>query len=246
MKKFIFLEYVSGAAGNFLTRCLNLLDNAYCWDNSTTALSYSHTLEEKLKFLGYQSVMNLKVDERNWVEWESELRDYTVFRKHHDIPNNSIAVLWAHPDLQKDKFNNCYEKFCGPEDKGFRFYIDPTNNLEWCMMNAHYKDSYISVDWHKEIEAGKKLLINPDVHKVDLKKIVDGYDSFFSEFCRICSIIDHHLQNEEIEAIKILYNNWKLTILDYKDFRAYKIKIGGNVGDNVGKKILPKPIAQSK
>jgi len=239
MKKFIFLEFVPGAAGNFFTRCLNLLDNAHCWVNATSAFSNSNTLEEKLKLLSYQSVMNLKVDERNWRDFECEIHEYTLFKAHNDNPENSISIFWSHP--HQYKFNNCFEELCGADDKGFRFYIDPTNNIEWCMMNAHYKNSY-SVSWHKQIEIGKKLLINPDVHKLDLKKIVDGYDSFFSEFCRVCVIIDHNLQGEEIEAIKILYDQWKLTTLDYKDIEAYKIKIG----DNFGKKILPKLIAKSK
>jgi hypothetical protein len=229
MKKFIFLEFIPGAAGNFLTRCLNMLHHAYTWVDVADPTVLPTTIEEKLKLFNYQSVIDFKAKNRNWiVDFEDKLTDYTSHRAHWNIPDNSIAIMWSHPE--ECKFTNCYTMFVGQSDKGFRFCIDPTDNFEWCLINAHYKNSFISLE---NLECGKRLLLNPDVYKINLKKIVDGYDSFFSEFGRVCNIIGHELQDDEILAIKLLYNQWKETTLDYKNFDAYKKQIDKNYLSNI-------------
>ena len=48
MRTLIELYFQPGAAGNFFSRCLNLLDNAYCYASGTTI---PVTIEEKFKLL---------------------------------------------------------------------------------------------------------------------------------------------------------------------------------------------------
>jgi hypothetical protein len=211
---YIFLFFQPGSAGNFVSRCLNLLDGANCWaykDRLPTGI------KDKLNLLNYIPVMNSTHNDRNWVEdWESEVVPYQNFNQ---LSEDAKYGIWVpHPD-----YNILNKDIAGPDDQKIVFYVDPSENFEWCILNALYKNSYLDVKWLKE---GERMRLDPNIHKISLKLIVNSQDEFLEEFKKICAIIGHKLTAVEIISVLMLYDQWRTTILDYDKFDEFKQAIG--------------------
>ncbi len=121
--KYIFITFLPGAAGNFFSRCLNLLPGAYCWGQEN---KLPVTLEEKLKILNYTPVLNRSLISDNWTTFESQLAPYYQIVEHHRLPPGSYAIWIDHSVIKS-------ETLVGPDDQVFNFYIDPGDNFEWAM-----------------------------------------------------------------------------------------------------------------
>ena len=214
--KYVFLFFPPGAAGNFFSRCLNLLDNSYCWvDNETQSLVQDQ--QDKLALLSYQSISSVDPTQRSWIKFEN-----LVCRcQHNSLPTTAQYVVWpSHPTytvLQKN--------LVGIDDEQFVFLIDASDDFEWCILNALYKNSYVSEAW---LRAAEEMRQDSNIQKISLQRIVDSCDSFLQEFQLVCDTIGHTLTESEKLAIITLYNEWKLTILDHKKFEEFKNFIGFN------------------
>jgi hypothetical protein len=211
--KYVFVTFLPGAAGNFFSRCLNLLSGAYCWGQGN---KLPVTLEEKLKILNYTPVLNRSCISDTWTTFESRLTPYYQIVEHHKLPPGSYAI-WIDHAVTKS------ETLVGPDDQVFNFYIDPGDNFEWACMNAFFKNSYLDVKW---IIAGKKLLGEPTVHKINLGAFLRDWPDFLTEFKKVTDIMGHTLIENEIQAIQILYNQWRTTILKPEDIKKFKNDIG--------------------
>lgn len=212
--KYIFLFFPPGAGGNFFSRCLNLLDNSYCWVDATTQVPIQDQ-QEKLKLLSYQSVSSLDPQQRIWTQFEGQLRHY----QNKQLPDTAQVVIWpGHPDyklLEKD--------LVGQDDQEYCFLIDASDNFEWCLLNSLYKNSFISVQW---LETAEQMRQDSNIQKISLHSMVNSFEGFMKEFQTVCDTIGHALTRSEKEAIEILYHEWKTTILDYSQFANFKQRIG--------------------
>jgi len=225
MRTLIELYFIPGAAGNFFSRCLNLLDNAYHWV-PPTATKFSFTLEEKRKMLSYDIVKNrvYNIDnfnsaspQKDWIEFENQLRPFENPRKGTDysmLPNDAIAIWTGHPHpnyMRLDHLNRIF------------FYIDPTDAFEWAILNCLYKDSFFNMAY---LLNANELKNNPVVNKISLAKIIQNRDSFIKEFCRVCAIFNRQVSELETKYILELYDDWITTTLPREKFQEFKDQIG--------------------
>lgn len=211
--KYVFVTFLPGAAGNFFARCLNLISRAYCFGYDNVL---PETLDQKLKILSYKSVVNRQLGSSNWVDFEIRLRPHYEIVEHYNLPPNSYSIWSGHLLTQA-------RTIAGPDDQIFNFYIDPGENFEWVCMNALYKNSIMASEWFIN---GKKLLDDPLTHKINLGAFLKDWPDFLTEFKQVTDIIGHTLINDEIQAIKILYEQWKTTILKHEDIQKFKNDIG--------------------
>jgi hypothetical protein len=216
--KYVFIYFLPGAGGNFLSRCLNLLDNSYCFADSKTK-NIPNTLEEKNRLLSFDSQVNKSFEDRNWVtDFEVLLTHYSQVQPHWDLPSDACSVWLGHPNtLSREK---C---FPGNDDQIFDFVIDSTDAFEWTIINALYKNSYLDVRWFLHME---KLKQNNNYHKISLKNILTSKQSFLAEYNKVCKIIGHDISAEENHAVATLYDQWQRTVLKSQDIAKFKQKIG--------------------
>lgn len=213
MKKFVLILYWPGSAGNFLSRCINLLDNAYTFVSRNDLMTLPSTIEEKLSLLSYSDSLTL-LSQQQWPRFEQLIVTYCFRRPHWDLPNNAIACFIAHPT----DFDNFFS-LIGKDDKQFVFYIDPHKCYEWAILNSLHKNSYYNYYNYESIE---KYLQGLNVHKIDLNEIITSSNNFFTEFKKICDILEHVINADEEKAIKQLYKEWYTTTLKPEQFEEFK------------------------
>jgi hypothetical protein len=210
--KYVFIFFIPGAAGNFFSRCLNLLNHTRCWTDGATLPS---TLEERVNLLNYKSVIN-RPSELNWVtDWESKINHYTKVIT--DKKNNNMSIWLRHPDY------TLVQQVSGADDRRFKIYIDPSNAFEWAILNALYKDSHIESKW---LKAGEIMRQDPEMFKISLSNIVQSDETFLLEFIRVCNYLGLAPSDAEIKAVLDLYHQWKTTTLPPEKFVAFKQQIG--------------------
>ena len=218
--KYIAISYLPGSAGNFFSRCLNLLTGA-CYFVDKTTKKLPVTIEEKLALLNYNTVVDKTFDQRDWVKFESQLVQYHTVQPHHLLPPGSYSIWCGHTLHNFGSAN--LDVLAGPDDQCYKFYINPGLHFEWCVLNALYKNSYLDV---KYFVNGKALLNNSEFFKIQLDSFIQGWPSFRLEFEKVCHVIGHVLTQEEIQAVEQLYLQWRKTVLEYKDFESFKKSIG--------------------
>jgi hypothetical protein len=140
----------------------------------------------------------------------------TSSKTHHALPSNSYSIWASHMEQNK-------MQLAGVDDQIFNFYIDPGNSFDWACMNALYKNSYLDVKW---FIYGKKLVADDTVYKIQLDNFLVDCDCFLSEFLKVTDIIGHSTSESEIQAVKILYNQWRTTILERNNIETFKKNIG--------------------
>jgi hypothetical protein len=198
----ILIIFSGGSGGNFLFRCLNLLDT------SSNLLS----IEEKFIKLNYADVGHRQLDnfhEINWVVYEQQSWDHVQnkFLDTNQIP--LVHVEFYKAVMQRYEFKKIA-------------YINPFNNVEWCILNALYKNTPANVT---NIELGREILDNDLIYKIDCKNMVENTQSFLREFSKFCSFIEHTLQEKEIYYLRLLFNQWKKTTLNEENFDKFKEKV---------------------
>ena len=211
--KYIFLFYLPGAGGNFFSRCLNLLAGSHCWLNSI-----SQTMpDDRLSLLSYRPVMYLTESQRNWIDWETAIQHYSKFQI---LPPDSASMsIWQdHP-----RYDLLEKNIAGIDDQQLVIYIDASDNFEWCLLNAIYKNSFFELGW---LATAERMRQDPDIFKVSLKNLVGSSETFLIELQRVCDYIGHTMSDQEQLAINTLYKEWKTTTLDPKNFAEFKRRIG--------------------
>jgi len=222
MRTLIELYFLPGAAGNFFSRCLNLLDNSYCYARGNTIPT---TIEEKYKILNYELVQNRSYNDdnnslsndprRNWVKFEDQITHFEDVLDYSKLPDNATAIWLCHP-------HKTFDKTVSHPNRIF-FYIDSSDAFEWTLLNCLYKDSYLVIEF---LLHGKKLKNNPAVHKISLTEIVQDRNSFINEFVRVCAIFDRQVTDIERRYILDLYDQWIKTTLPREKFPEFKDQIG--------------------
>jgi hypothetical protein len=212
MIDYVFVFFLPGSAGNFFSRCLSLASNqAYGWVPKD-AISLDLSSAEKHHAFGYRKSKQY----RDWIRFEGQLVHYSTLVDHWCIPNNSISIWSEHPRYQLlDK------DLVGTDNHQHVFYIDPTKNFEWVILNSLYKNSMLDVKWFQE---GQIMLDDPNIHKINLANIIADPDSLWSEVEKVYAIINHKCSNKEL--VQALWAQWYTTTLKSDDFESFKNSIG--------------------
>lgn len=214
MINYIFVNFIPGSAGNFFTRCLNLVDDSwYCWMDSQNKI-INLSLDEKLDLFSYHDTT--KYD--HWIKFEKKICFYHHFHTHHDLPDQSTSIWLNHPNY--DFKNN---DLVGHDDKQQVVYIDPSQNFEWVILNALYKNSYIDRQW---LEIGHQMELDPDVYKVPIESIRQSPESLLNEVGSIAQRFGKYVAVKNQDAIVKLWHQWKTTCLEPDRFQEFKKQIG--------------------
>ena len=238
----VFIYFLPGAAGNFLSRCLNLLDNFHCYVDPVHKV-LPMTITEKMTLLSYESMENLDFSKRNWRNFERSIFHFSQFKKGTNSPGHRVwshnppsvknqTFVWAqHPTVSIDintnlrntnSANNLITVNDG-QPKVVKFYIDPSQAWEWHLINALYKNSFIGGEYLLE---GKKLLEDSSLIKINLNNFIQGPDIFFEEFLKISQVLNHTVTNQEQQHIQLLHQQWLNTIVPLHCVEEFKKFLG--------------------
>jgi len=202
MKQFVVLNFLPGSAGNFVSRCLNLLTGFHVWQPRNSLMPTD--INEKLNLLKYKDVLNYPNQDKkyrlNWTRWEHQFVA-CCNGPVQPLADGEVGVIVHHPSENLGRYID-------KNDKSFVFYIDATGMWDWMIVSAEIKDSFQAISWFK---VGKKMLVDSDIYKISLENIVSSEETFVTEFKKICNIIDHNLSAEELDAVLNLYDQWKTT-----------------------------------
>ena len=209
--KYVFLFFIPGAAGNFFSRCLNLLADTKCWGSKD---GFPTSLKERIDLLTYQPVLNrTKI---NWTkDWETQISHYSKLAP--APASNTIMIFPQHPNT------DVVGQVLGNNDGQFKIYIDPGDAFEWAVLNALYKDSYLTAHW---LQAGEAIRQDEGTLKINLGSIIRSEEGFMLEFVRACNHIGLAPTDAEIEAVLNLYREWKTTTLPPEQFAEFKQQLG--------------------
>ena len=213
--KHICINFLPGSAGNFLTRFLQcLLENSYCWLNDT---SIPDNFTDKIKLLEYKTIVNSK---RNWVEFEKRLKHFSESIDISSLQNKS-TLIWLGHLLTLDKIKN--KNIIGNDDSYAFIQItyDTKEELEWILLNAFYKNSFID---RTHFDTYQQNVKDENVRFFSVSNFLN-WDSFSKNVLEILdqNEIDYNLEN--INELQIFYNDWYNTTLKLSEFNNFKKSI---------------------
>jgi len=214
MINYVFINFLPGAAGNFFSRTLNLIDDAYCWV-PTSFQTLDLTLEQKLEYFSYKNIQK----EQNWIDFECELIHYSSLINHTDLPDNAISI-WAKHNTDHIRRKH----LSGKDDTESLIQITYNDSImfEWILLNALYKNSHINPTWFKQYQIYSK---ENDVIKINLKKFInkDKFLTMYSDTIKLLNISPSHVH---LDAVEELHNQWIKTTLSFDKFDEFKSSIG--------------------
>ncbi len=154
----------------------------------------------------------------NWIDYEKTSVRYYELWSHTEVRPGSTVIYTCHPDYRALGNN-----VMGYRDNRLIYYIDPTGMTEWTMMNAFYKDSYIDPHW---LYQGKKMLEDHNIKKIKLLDIVSSAKSCFKLVNQIATELEYKIDYTNMQCIFNLWEQWKTTVLDPKDFDRFRSRLG--------------------
>jgi len=214
MINYVFVNFLPGAAGNFFSRALGLVDNAYCWVPASSS-TIELTLDEKLDYFSYK---NIKQD-RNWVDFEDQLVHYSSLVPQTNLPDNAISI-WA--DHYSYDLRN--KQIAGADDTQLLMQITYNEPMmfEWLILNALYKNSYLDVSWFKQYQIYNR---DASVAKIDLKNFLDK-DKFLNMYSNTIQLLNINPGSVNLDAVEELHGQWIKTTLSFDNFEEFKSSIG--------------------
>lgn len=219
MKRFVALHFLPGSCGNFISRCLNLLEKTYVWGKDGVV---PITLEEKYKILTYNDRYKdmWSEIERPWVAFEKLIQPYNTIIPSWAIGDDGTAVFIDHPKNAGE-----IKKIAGANDLAINLYIEPGDYMGWCLLNARQKTSFQLMIWFSK---GEALSNDSSVYKINLAEIVNGFDRFLLEFGKLATFLDREVNKEAKVILNNLYEEWYPTTLqgaDLEKYRRYQVKL---------------------
>lgn len=213
----IFINFLPGSAGNFLSRFLQCaIPNSYCWIEKDQLAPYKFA--DKLNLLSYSTVSKTK---SNWIEFESQIQH---FSKSIDLSKFSTdsTLIWLGHNLSIEKAEA--EDLLGPSDKPTLIQIsyDSKKSFEWIVLNALYKDSYIEKNWFCNYQDNLKK------DKTNFL-LIDNFFSWNTFKNAVLELLDQNKINydlQNIEQLEDFYNTWYSTTLKFSKFEDFKKSVG--------------------
>lgn len=237
MRNYINIIYIPGSCGNFISRCLNLLENFYCFvnPNSQREEILDQSIEEKFRFLSYENILkNISSDfsvipDADW--WHTKHEYNNLIRKfynhtgieHVDTPENSTIVLDTHINYYYKNVISQQSVLLGKDDKLYNFYIDPEDNNEIVLLNCQYKLPNNLSFCKEELKLFYEKIVNEDNFiPIKLEKIIQSSTDCIDEIQKISQKVNHSLTDIEIEYITQLYNQWISTVIKGDKVNLFK------------------------
>jgi len=214
MLDYVFVFFLPGAAGNFFSRCLNIIDHDWYCHVSRSNPNLDISINQRYELFSYQQSYNTN----NWTKFESIIDPYYTFFPHHALPEGSVSVSYLHPD-----YAELNKGIVGVDDREWIFYIDPEQEMEWCLLNSLYKNSYVDIKW---LRAGQQMLADPNIIKLSLSNIITSADSLLIEVKKISAALGRKITSENLQLIRQLWYQWHATTLKHKDFTKFKQELG--------------------
>lgn len=212
---YIWVMFVPGAAGNFLSRCLQFAEDTVCFADKTHGVP--QTLEDKWKLLNYNTVVDSEFQTRDWKQFESCSTPYRNWSM--DVSEQN-RVWYSHPDRSV-----LAQGFVEKSDTQTVVYIDPEDQLEWCLMNALYKNSYIIVDW---LLQAKEFAQDPSNIVFPLKHLRST--DFIIHFEQLTDQLGLVYTNDGIKYVEKLHTQWLTTVC--KDIDNWKKQLGFKIDNS--------------
>lgn len=216
MINYVYVFFLPGAAGNFLSRCLSLAADRCVGQISPVSASPYLSQDEKFQLFRYDAAR-----ESNWIDFESRLIHYSFRFEHTELTPGSVSIWNMHPD-----YDFLHRNIAGPDDSKFVFYIDPSEAFEWCTLNALYKDSHIEKKW---LLQGRQMLDDHDITKINLADIFLSCESCILLIEKICNTVHIDLASSHRQKIIELWHQWIDTTLKPAEFTKFKNSIGFNL-----------------
>ena len=212
MINYVFVFFLPGAAGNFFSRCLSLASTqAHGWvPADATQIALSADQKHQVYTYGQSRLY------QDWKKFEGQLVHYSTLTEHHNIPNGSVSIWSEHP-----RYQLLNQDLAGPDNQQHVFYIDPSNNFEWVLLNCLYKNSTVDAKWLQE---GQAMLEDPAIYKISLSNIIDSWETTWLEVEKVYAIIKQQCSNKEL--IEDLWQQWHATTLKPDEFASFKRSIG--------------------
>lgn len=205
----IYINFLPGSAGNFLSRALQLaIPNSCCWLNNDSTVPAS----PMKKFLTLSYDKNNQFN--NWLAFEQSISHYSEvenFKKLEEFIFINLSHLYKISDI--DLTNSIL------------IQIDIKNKkiFEWAMFNCLYKHSRPREDYFKTHKFNK--INNKNLIEIDLENFFSWQD-FKIEIEKILKIIDVDTTKTNWKLVNVLYNQWWDSTLKFEDFESYKKDIG--------------------
>lgn len=213
MHNYVFINFLPGSAGNFLSRELQLtIKNSVCWTiENEIPLTSTY---DKFKMLSYASTYNGK----HWVQFEFQLtQNFNIST----IPENTLIIKSSHGSTIESTKNSIY---MGTDDtfKLINITYDTKDQLKWIFLNGLYKDSHFD----------KNCFIAHATNKIDNNVFQFNIENFFSwnQFKEsLFSILDYleiSTVDQDWSFTEQLYHEWWGTTLKVNQFNEFEKTLG--------------------
>ena len=210
----IFINFLPGSAGNFLSRFLQCaLDEGYCWTDSNGVSP--ETFQDKIDLLSYKNI------NKNWVDFENRL---TLFDGFESICNEQpVPIHLSHCCILNEQKQR-HEGIIGPDDAHTFIQItyDNKKDFEWIILNAFYKDSYVQKEWFELYQSNLK---ETNIIKFPVSNF-QNWDTFKQDIIEILDYEKLNYNPNDIELLEDFYNEWFNTSLKEHEFDQFKEQIG--------------------
>lgn len=209
----IFINFLPGSAGNFLSRFLQCaLDEGYCWADSNGVAP--KTFQDKVDLLSYKNINT------NWVDFEERL---TFFDDINKCSDQAVLIYSSHVYVlneQKQRHKNTI----GPTDTYTFIQItyDNKKDFEWIMLNAVFKDSNTKKQWFKLYQSNLK---ETNIIKFPVSNF-QNWDTFKQGIIEILDYKKLNYNPNNIELLEDFYKEWFNTSLKIHEFDQFKEQIG--------------------
>lgn len=203
MKK-VYLFFLPGCAGNFISRCITMFsDDICCWAPNDKIIEL--TIDEKYELLTYKHASKFK----SWSGFELAIHPVCIV--HEQLPNHLTGLEIHHPEFIK------------LSEESIKFYVNPHQCYDWAIFNAIKKDSYQDLKWYKN---GRIMLNSPDYYKIKLINVISNETSFMFEMKQIADMLKIAIPEYNEKIIMKLWKEWQLTIIPLIDIPEFKKTLG--------------------
>ena len=225
---YVYIHYIPGSCGNFLSRALSLCTDVYGDVPSNTTIDglISLTTKSKMEFLSYSDSLHATSTARspNTNQWrqheETLIQTSGLFSTEvltEGLPENSIILRHGHC-LPSDPF--LYD-FAGKDDNVFNVVIDITGMFEWLICNALYKNLRPS---NKRFTNYSTYFNFTNLITIKLKTFLDT-TTFLNAYTTLCKALHIADCNVPIEQVKQLHRQWIKSAINVNEYKS-KYKLG--------------------
>jgi hypothetical protein len=225
---YVYIHYIPGAAGNFLSRALSLCTGVYgdVPTNTTIDDLIALTAKSKMEFLSYNGSLHATSATRSpntdqWSRHEKTLIQtsalFPVEVLTEELSENSAILRHGHNSATEQFLYD----FAGKDDTEFNVLIDVAGMFEWLMCNALYKNLRPS---NERIADYIKYWNLENLITIKLDTFLDTA-SFLNAYTTLCKALHIRDCDIPIEQVEQLHKQWIKTAISTNEYKT-KYKLG--------------------